>query len=63
LGSGAWRVRKFWGFTSRSWWSQAIRKRQEEEAKRRLEELQAAQINADSKFASLDEEIIVGRER
>ncbi|KAG2431845.1 hypothetical protein HXX76_009338 [Chlamydomonas incerta] len=37
----------------------AIRKRQEEEAKRRLEELQAAQVDADAKFASLDEEINV----
>ncbi|GLC55847.1 Kinesin-like protein fla10 [Pleodorina starrii] len=37
----------------------AIRKRQEEEAKRRLEELAAAQMDSDSKFASLDEEINV----
>ncbi|KXZ50597.1 hypothetical protein GPECTOR_15g280 [Gonium pectorale] len=37
----------------------AIRKRQEEEAKRRLEELAAAQVDVDAKFASLDEEINV----
>ncbi|KAG2487699.1 hypothetical protein HYH03_013698 [Edaphochlamys debaryana] len=37
----------------------AIRKRQEEEAKRRMEELQAAQMDVDAKFASLDEEINV----
>lgn len=38
---------------------QAIRKRQEEEAKRQMEELQARAIDADAKFASLDEEINV----
>jgi hypothetical protein len=41
--------------------AQAIRKRQEEEAKRRMEELAAAQVDVDAKFASLDEEINVGR--